>query len=73
MSAEWYYLANGWLRKTREVGPISENDLLLRIDQGKISPETLLMSSKTKKRWVPMSTIAAAMARWKEHHATSEP
>jgi hypothetical protein len=54
MGAGWYYMASGWLRKNRRVGPITESDLLVRIDQGKISPQTLLQSSKTKGKWVPM-------------------
>ena len=68
MSADWYYMASGWIRKTRRIGPISEHDLLIRIDQGKISPETLLQSSKTKGRWVPMNEVAPAMERWRQHH-----
>lgn len=68
MGADWYYMASGWIRKARRVGPISESDLLHRIDQGKISPETLLQSSKTRGKWVPMNTIAPAMKRWKQSH-----
>lgn len=68
MGAEWYYMANGWIRRARRVGPISESDLLARIERGKISPETLLQSSKTRGKWVPMSTIAPAMKRWKQLH-----
>ena len=72
MSAGWYYMASGWIRKSRRVGPISEADLLLRIEKGKISPETLLQSSKTKGKWVPMNTIAPAMKRWRELHPDEE-
>lgn len=68
MGAEWYYMAHGWIRKARRVGPISEADLLLRIDQGKISPETLLQSVKTRGKWVPMNSIKPAMQRWKKSH-----
>jgi hypothetical protein len=68
MSAGWYYMASGWLRKARRVGPISEADLLDRIERGKISPQTLLQSSKTKGKWVPMNTIGPAMKRWQELH-----
>ena len=68
MGSQWYYMTRSWIRKSRRVGPISENDLLLRIDQGKISPETLLQSSKTKGKWVPMNAIAPAMKRWKQSH-----
>jgi len=72
MGAEWYYMAGGWIRKARRVGPITESDLLHRIDQGKISPETLLQSSKTRGKWVPMNTIAPAMKRWKQSHTESQ-
>jgi len=68
MSASWYYMTSGWFRKARRVGPITETDLLHRIDQGKISPETLLQSEKTKGKWVPMSAIGQAMKRWQESH-----
>ncbi|KAA1261642.1 hypothetical protein LF1_41970 [Rubripirellula obstinata] len=64
MSAGWYYMTTGWLRKGRRVGPISESDLLVRIDQGKIAPETLLQSTKTKGKWVPMKSVGPAMSRW---------
>ncbi len=57
-------MTTGWLRKGRRVGPISESDLLVRIDQGKIAPETLLQSSKTKGKWVPMKSVGPAMNRW---------
>lgn len=72
MSSGWYYMATGWLRKGRRVGPITESDLLLRIDQGKIMPETLLQSMKTKGKWVPMSSIGPAMNRWKQTHPDDE-
>ncbi len=72
MKAGWYYMASGWIRKGRRVGPISEADLLAQIDKGKISPETLLQSEKTKGKWVLMSTIGPAMKRWRELHADEE-
>ncbi|TWU24282.1 hypothetical protein Pla52o_22090 [Novipirellula galeiformis] len=68
MGAGWYYIASGWIRKTRRIGPISESDLLHLIDDGKISPETLLQSSKTKGKWVPMNAVDPAMKRWQESH-----
>lgn len=67
----WYYMASGWFRKTRRVGPISESDLLARIDQGKIDPETLLQSAKTKDQWVPMNQIGPAMDRYRKAHPTA--
>lgn len=68
MGADWYYMARGWIRKARPIGPISEAELLLRIDRGKITPETLLRSTKTRGKWVPMNTIKPAMQRWKQSH-----
>ncbi|MEM9587359.1 MAG: DUF4339 domain-containing protein [Planctomycetota bacterium] len=61
-------MVRGWIRKKRKVGPISESDLLLRIDRGKISPDTLLQSSKTKGKWVPMKSVPPAMKHWKKLH-----
>ena len=72
MTSGWYYMASGWIRKSRRVGPISDADLLHQIEKGKISPETLLQSSKTKGKWVPMNTIAPAMQRWRELHPEEE-
>lgn len=68
MGAGWYYMASGWIRKNRRVGPITESDLLVRIDQGKIMPQTLLQSSKTKGKWVPMNSVGPAMKRWRKLH-----
>lgn len=68
MGATWYYMASSWIRKGRRVGPITEAELLARIDKGKILPETLLQSSKTREKWVPMKAIGPAMARWKKLH-----
>jgi hypothetical protein len=61
-------MTSSWIRKGRRVGPITEQELLTRIDKGKILPETLLQSSKTKEKWVPMKAIGPAMARWKKIH-----
>ncbi|MEE2937611.1 MAG: hypothetical protein VYA84_16595 [Planctomycetota bacterium] len=72
MSATWYYMANSWFRKGRRVGPITETDLLQRIDDGKIQPETLLQSDKTRGRWVPMNSVGPAIKRWKETHPEEE-
>lgn len=68
MESGWYYMASGWIRKSRRVGPISEAELLNQIDKGNISPETLLQSSKTRMKWVPMNTVAPAMERWRKMH-----
>lgn len=68
MGVGWYYMTNGWIRRRRRVGPISEADLLSHISAGKISPDTLLQSSKTKDNWVPMNSIGPAMKHWKKLH-----
>ena len=60
----WYYMATSWWRKSHRVGPISESDLLLRIDKGEIEPSTLVQSSKTRGKWVPMNSVGPAMDRW---------
>ncbi len=72
MTSGWYYMASGWIRKSRRVGPISDADMLVQIEKGNISPETLVQSSKTKGKWVPMNTIEAAMERWRELHPDQE-
>jgi hypothetical protein len=68
MGAGWYYMASGWMRKGRRIGPITEADLLERIDKGKILPHTLLQSTKTKGKWVPMNSVGPAMKRWQASH-----
>ncbi len=70
MSAEWYYMKRRWLGGTRQVGPLSESDLLHEIDHGVIGPDTLLLSSKTKNRWVKMEQVAPAFKRWRHLHPT---
>lgn len=66
MSTQWFYMGSSWLRKARRVGPISESDLLQRIDKGQIVPETLVQSSKTKGKWIPMGKVGPAMKRWRQ-------
>lgn len=68
MEGGWYYMASGWVRKSRRVGPISEADFLAQVEKGKILPETLVQSAKTKGKWVPMNTVAPAMERWRQLH-----
>ena len=68
MADGWYYMASGWIRKGRRVGPISDAELLTHIESGKISPETLLQSGKTRGKWIPMNKVEVAMNRWKELH-----
>lgn len=68
MSTQWFYMGTGWLRKSRRVGPISESDLLQRIDKGQIEPETLVQSSKTRGKWVKMEKVGPAMKHWRKSH-----
>ena len=69
MSADWYFVKNGFFVKHKRIGPISEQDLLLRIEKGEVKPETLLSStSKTKGHWVAMREIKPAIKHWKTHH-----
>jgi len=72
MSADWFYLKRRWFGGTKKVGPLAENDLLLRIDRGEITPTTLLISAKTKNRWVKMEEIGPALKQWKKGHPVSE-
>ena len=72
MAVEWYYMAKSWFGRTRRVGPITEAVFLERIEQGKILPETLVQSSKTKDKWVPMNKVGPAMKRWKELHPAGD-
>lgn len=46
--------------------------LLDRIDRGQITPQTLLMSSKTRQRWVEMRSVPPAMERWKTLQAKTK-
>lgn len=68
MSAEWFYLRDGWFRRSQRVGPVTDSDLLARIDEGTIRPETLIQSRKTRNQWVPMSSVGPAMDRWLKSH-----
>jgi hypothetical protein len=70
--ALWYYMTSGWFRKTRRVGPITEADLLHLIDHGKIAPDTLLQSTKTKNQWVPMNQVGPAMEHYRLKHPTTK-
>jgi hypothetical protein len=64
MNADWYYLKRRWYGGSKKVGPLHEHELLHRIDIGEITPDTLLMSSKTRQHWVKMSQVAPAMEHW---------
>ncbi len=69
MSADWYFLKTGWLGNSHRVGPLSDHDLITRIDHGEIQPETLMQSdTKTKGRWVKMKEVPPAIKRWRDLH-----
>jgi len=72
MSADWFYLKRRWFGGTKKVGPLAESDLLVRIDKGEITPTTMLISAKTKNRWVKMEEIGPALKQWKKGHPISE-
>lgn len=69
MSADWYFIKKGFLRRKKQVGPINEPTLLKRIETGEIRPETLLCSNeKTHGHWVQMRTIRPAIKHWQKSH-----
>ena len=68
MSADWYYMKHRRLLGSIKVGPVSEQEVLQKIDSGEINPQTLLMSSKTHEHWVKMSEISTAYKRWLKSH-----
>ncbi|MEM6468608.1 MAG: DUF4339 domain-containing protein [Planctomycetota bacterium] len=68
MSTEWFYMSSGWLRRTKRVGPISEGQLLSLIEKGDVEPQTLVQSAKTRFKWIPMSRVGPAMARYRKTH-----
>ena len=67
-SATWYYMARGWFRRTHRVGPISETEMLHCIEKGKIAPDTMLQSEKTRNKWIPMNRVGPAMKHYKKTH-----
>ena len=70
MSADWYFLRpGGFFHRRKRVGPITEQELLMRIEKGEVRPDTLLSStSKTRGHWVAMKEIKPAIRHWKQHH-----
>lgn len=72
MSADWFYMKKRWFGGSKPCGPLTEHDLLLCIERGKITPETLLKSAKTKNRWVKMGEIHAAIKQWKRTHPVAD-
>jgi len=71
MSGDWFYMKRRWIGGTRKVGPLSDSDLLTRIDDGHISPDTLVMSSKTKNKWTRMEEVGPAIKHWRKLHPTT--
>jgi hypothetical protein len=71
MSADWFYIGRGGIfRRKKTIGPLSNQEVLSRIDAGEITPETLLRSQqKTRDRWVEMKTVGPAY----EHYQRTQP
>ena len=67
MSTDWYIIRTaGFLRRKKAIGPLSELELLSRIDSGEIQPQTLMRSErKTRDRWVEMHKVGPAFAHFK--------
>jgi len=72
MTGDWFYLKRRWIGGTKQIGPITDSDLLLRIDRGDIAPETLVMSSKTKHKWTRMEEVGPAIKHWRKSHPPVE-
>jgi len=72
MSGDWFYMKHRWIGGTKKIGPITDTDLLGRIDDGQIKPDTLLMSSKTRNRWIRMEEIGPAIKHWRKLHPSSD-
>jgi hypothetical protein len=72
MSGDWFYMKRRWIGGTQKVGPLTDSDLLHRIDHGQIKPDTLVLSSKTKHKWVRMSDVGPAMQHWTKLHPDAE-
>lgn len=72
MSSDWFYLKRRWFGGTKKVGPLDEHDLLVRIDSGEITPSTLLMSAKTRNRWIKMEEVGPALKHYRKGHPAAE-
>jgi hypothetical protein len=68
MSTDWFFIGRaGFFRRKKPIGPLSEVELLSRIDSGEIQPQTLMRSEKkTRDRWVEMKKVAPAFAHFKK-------
>ncbi len=74
MSADWFYIGRGgWFKRRKTIGPISETELLARIKDGEITPETPLRSvQKTRDRWMPMEEIPPAYDHYKKLNSAGD-
>lgn len=69
MSADWFYMTTGFFGGHKTVGPVSEVDLMKKIEDGKVTPETMVSStSKTHGHWIRMKEIRAAKKIWDKAH-----
>lgn len=69
MSADWYFMTTGFFGGQKTVGPISEVDLVKKIEKGIINPETMMSStSKTHGHWIRMKEIRVAKKVWDKTH-----
>jgi hypothetical protein len=73
MSADWYFLGKGFFGQRKTVGPISDVDLVAKIEKGVVTPETMVSSaSKTHGKWIRMKEIRAAKQHWDLTHPKSK-
>jgi hypothetical protein len=72
MSADWYFMKRGFFGGSKTVGPISDRDLLRKIEKGEIVPDTMISSStKTHGHWMHVKDIRAAIQHWKKSHPSA--
>jgi hypothetical protein len=69
MSADWYFMKSGWFGRSKRVGPLTDQDLIAKIERGDIKPETLMRSeTKTRGRWIRMTEVGPAFQKWQTLH-----
>jgi hypothetical protein len=68
MSTDWFFIGRaGFFRRKKAIGPLSEPEVLSRIDAGVILPQTLMRSEKkTRDRWVEMKKVGPAFAHFQK-------
>jgi hypothetical protein len=71
MSTDWFVIRRaGFFRRKKAIGPLSEREVLSRIDSGEIQPQTLMRSErKTRDRWVEMHQVGPALAHFQKNQA----